>query len=135
MPVAESSISLSARSEEIPRLAEWVSSFCQRSSLADTVEFQLNLVLEELVTNSISHGQASSVDVTLRLNGAEIAVVITDDGVAFDPTTAPGADLTSDIMERKIGGLGIHLVRRMVQDLACERRGDHNRLSFRMATG
>ena len=131
----EASISLARDPGEIARLGEWVAAFCERSRLGGKAEFELNLALEELVTNAIGHGQSSRVDVTLRVDGAELAAEIVDDGTAFDPTAAAPPNLAGDIVERKIGGLGIHLVRHLVRDLGFERRGDRNFVSFRMTTG
>jgi serine/threonine-protein kinase RsbW len=132
MPVEECSISLAGGLEEIARLGEWVTAFCERSGLGEKAAFGLNLALEELVSNSIGHGGASGARVKLRLAGSAIEAEIADNGDAFDPTAVAPPDLSGSIGERQIGGLGIHLVRRLVQDLAFERRGNENRLSFRM---
>lgn len=132
MPFEEAAISLADNLDEIARLGEWVSAFCERLHLGSKAEFQLNLALEELITNAISHGRATRVDVKLRLAAPGVEAEIVDDGGPFDPTAAGEADLSGDIADRQVGGLGIHLVRRMVHDLAFARRGNQNRMTFRM---
>lgn len=131
MPIEEATISLGGGSAEIGRLGAWVASFCERSELGSKVEFEINLALEELTTNAVGHGCASRVDVRLRLDGAELEAEIVDDGTPFDPCAAAPPDFSGDIAARKVGGIGIHLVRNLVRDLAYERRGSRNHLSFR----
>jgi anti-sigma regulatory factor (Ser/Thr protein kinase) len=133
MPDDKSFISLDNNLDEVARLGEWVTAFCERSQLGAKLEFELNLALEELLTNAFHHGGASRVDVNLRFEGVQLEAEVVDDGTAFDPTAAAPPDLAGSIDDRKVGGLGIHLVRRLVQDLAYERRGSGNRVSFRMA--
>jgi serine/threonine-protein kinase RsbW len=109
--------------------------FCREHSLGDEVEFELNLVLEELFTNSIRHGGCVGVEnavrVRLQLHDDGVHIEYSDRGAAFDPLSAPEPDLEGPLEERRAGGLGIHLVRQIVRDLAYRREGDWNRITMR----
>jgi anti-sigma regulatory factor (Ser/Thr protein kinase) len=68
--------------------------------------------------------------VRLRLGAAGVAVEYSDRGAAFNPLDAPEPDLAAPLMERQPGGLGVHLVRRVVHDLAYRRRGGSNQITM-----
>jgi serine/threonine-protein kinase RsbW len=91
----------------------------------------LMIAIDELVTNALSHGADGGepvVEVKVRVEPGEAAIEVIDDGRAFDPTAAAAPDLTQDLDERQIGGLGLHLVRRLMDAVAYERRPGHNHL-------
>jgi anti-sigma regulatory factor (Ser/Thr protein kinase) len=114
---------------ELGRLAGEAERFCHERSLDGEVQFDLNLVLEELFINAVRHGGCEGIDqavyVRLEAAGDEIRVEFRDRGRPFDPTTAPPPDLS------RIGGLGIHLVRGLMRDFYYERSGDWNRITMR----
>jgi serine/threonine-protein kinase RsbW len=89
------------------------------------------IAADEVISNALNHGGgAPSVEVAAKVEGDQVSVQIIDDGVAFDPLTAAAPDTGLGVEDREIGGLGIHLVRKMMDDVAYERRGKHNRLLF-----
>ena len=67
-----------------------------------------------------------SVVVEVELNQDRVTVTLTDDGTPFDPFSQPEPDTTLSVEERPIGGLGIHLVREMMDDVSYQRRDGHN---------
>jgi sigma-B regulation protein RsbU (phosphoserine phosphatase) len=92
---------------------------------------RIQLAVEEAVTNVVKHGyQGKSGDVTVRLEilPDTITIQICDSGQAFDPTSIPPADVTADLDHRKIGGLGVHLIRSVMDTLTYSREGDKNRI-------
>jgi anti-sigma regulatory factor (Ser/Thr protein kinase) len=99
------------------------------------VEFDLNLVLEELFVNSVRHGgcegMEEAVEVGLRLDGNGVLVEFSDRGTPFDPANAPAPNLDAPAEERRPGGLGIHLVRELMGDFEYRRAGDRNQISMR----
>jgi len=118
---------------EIPRLAEAVEAFCEpfAPSMKDLLAIQL--ALEETVTNVINHGYkdhpAASRTFTVELAAPtpdRIRATITDDAPAYDPLARPEPDLECCIEERQIGGLGVHLVKKLMHHASYERRGDQN---------
>jgi serine/threonine-protein kinase RsbW len=88
------------------------------------------VVLDDLLANVVLHGLAerpggeATVDVA-KTDGA-VKVTIADNGPPFDPFARAAPDTTLSIEERQIGGLGIHLVRQMMDEVSYERRGDRN---------
>lgn len=114
------------------------------SVLLDTLEEELTtrgvppatasavlIAADEVISNALNHGGASpAVEVAGSVAAGRVAILITDDGVAFDPLAAATPDTSLAIEDRDVGGLGIHLVRKMMDQVAYERRGKHNRLRF-----
>jgi anti-sigma regulatory factor (Ser/Thr protein kinase) len=96
-----------------------------------------NLVLEEFGTNSIKYGYDDAnehwIEVTLCISGGELIVNIIDDGRAFNPLEAPEPQLDIPIEERRVGGLGIYLVRKMSDRMEYVREGGKNRLTLHKA--
>jgi len=114
---------------ELARIEAEAERFCRERCLASEVQFDLNLVLEELFINSVRHGgcegMEKAVHIRMEADGREVRVEFRDRGIAFDPRTAPPPDLS------RIGGLGIHLVRELMRDFHYEREGDWNRIAMR----
>jgi len=126
------------RVSEIPRLIDWVEASCGAEGIADNIAFRVALALEEAVTNVIAHAFAEMppphiitvrLDITPRMLVAEIS----DNGRPFDPTAAPAPDLSLPIEQRSAGGLGIHLIRSMMDRVRYRRRGDKNLLRLEKA--
>jgi serine/threonine-protein kinase RsbW len=119
----------------VERLGEWVSEFGRAHGLRLAAVNELNLALEEAVMNVIQHGRltpgAASIQLSLRLAGGEIVATVTDAGIAFNPLQAPAPDLTAELSERNLGGLGLHLARSLVNSMEYERRNGYNCLTLR----
>jgi len=119
---------------EVPQLGEWIEQKGEELDLPVSSVFQLNLALEEAVVNVMNYAYPGQegMPVRLTIEGDNNSLVFTleDDGVAFDPTAASEPDLTLDIDDRPIGGLGIFLVKQMMKDVVYERRGDTNVLTM-----
>jgi anti-sigma regulatory factor (Ser/Thr protein kinase) len=96
--------------------------------------FLVSLAIEELVTNCIKYGYDDGgdhvVDITLSLTKEMLTMVVVDDGRAFNPLELPPPDTSMSIEDRPIGGLGIHLLRQMSDDMQYERRDSTNRLTL-----
>jgi len=128
---------LSGNLSELERLANEVGKFCAGQGFEDEVGFELNLVLEELFMNSIRHGGCEGIEgcVSVKLRraeGREVVVTYADRGRPFNPLDAAPAKVDLPLAERVPGGLGIHLVRRIMKDLEYDRLGEWNRLTMRL---
>ena len=127
-------ISLDGNVRELERLTAWIAEFCAANALEGDVEFDLNLVLEELFTNSVRHGGCQGMPdaarIRLGLTDDGVSVEYSDRGAAFNPLDAPEPDLAAPLMERQPGGLGVFMVRRVVQDLRYHRRGESNQITM-----
>lgn len=121
---------------EIQLLAEAVELFGEEKALPVKVIFQVNLALDELLTNTISYGypEGGEHEILVRVTLPEdnfLLIEIRDDGFAFNPLESDEPDVDQDIDDRPIGGLGIHLVRQMVDEIEYIREDDENILVMR----
>lgn len=131
--MAELSLSLKNDLGEIRRLAERVETFGDEAGLPMKTVFNLNLALDELLTNTMSYGGAQAVEVRLRLSPGRLEVVLEDDGIPFDPfRQAAEPDLDLGIDERPIGGLGVHFVKKLMSGTGYVREGDRNLVTLTM---
>jgi anti-sigma regulatory factor (Ser/Thr protein kinase) len=125
-------VTLHNRLSELERLSEAVTSFGEGHHLPEKTLYALNLALDEIVTNIISYGYDDQADhqINLRLSvgDGEVTAEVEDDGKPFNPLEAPEPDVTKPIEERQVGGLGIHLTRKLMDRLEYERRQGKNRL-------
>ena len=116
---------------ELERLAAEVDAFIERNDLPPGLAFTFNLCFDELITNTVSYGYKDSgvheIHVRLTTDGAEMRAEVEDDGEAFNPfDEAPPPDLSDDIDERRVGGLGVFLVRKTMDHATYRREGDRN---------
>jgi anti-sigma regulatory factor (Ser/Thr protein kinase) len=129
---------LNNKLSELDRLNQALTEFGRRHGLPDKVMHDLNLALEEILTNIITYGYTDSreheIGVRLSAQLGEINVEIEDDGQPFNPLEAREPDTTKPLEERTIGGLGIHLVRKLMDGLEYKRQGDRNLLTMKKKT-
>jgi serine/threonine-protein kinase RsbW len=94
--------------------------------------YLVSLALEELVTNCIKYGYDDAAEhivvVVLTVDSDALTMEVIDDGRAFNPLEAPKPDLSLAADDRPVGGLGIHLLRELSDDMLYQRRDGRNRL-------
>lgn len=119
---------LASKVEELAPLAVAVDqALAERPDLA----FAVNLCLEELITNTIQHGLGGAADrqILIRLSRTEewLEVMLKDDAPPFDPfVDAPPPELNSSVDSRAVGGLGVHLVKSLMDDVRAFYDGSGN---------
>jgi sigma-B regulation protein RsbU (phosphoserine phosphatase) len=120
--------------QQIPQLADFVGIIAEEMGLEQSLAMGLNLALEEAVTNVILYayppGSDGLVDIEAIMRAKSLEFIISDSGIPFDPTQAPMADVTLNVAERPIGGLGIYLVRSIMDSVKYERKDGQNFLSM-----
>ena len=124
---------------ELERVGVAVEAFGARHSLSTAAIFDVHLALDEILTNIVSYGydddQPHEITVRLDIEDAQspprIVVEVEDDGRAFNPLEAAPPDVSAPVEERPIGGLGIYLVRRAMDDLEYSRQQSKNVLVMR----
>ena len=131
---------LPARLDRLEEARNFVLGSARDLGLPGAVVGRVELVLEEALVNVIRYAygdQPGEVELICSLTpgfrgGTRFLVEIRDSGPSFDPNQGPPPDLESSLEERRIGGLGIHLMRTMTDELAWERAEPHNvlRLGF-----
>lgn len=116
--------------QQIPTLAEWVDGL----DIPAELNMPVNLALEEAVTNVMLYAYPGRNDgkvfVEFQKAGSRLIFTISDSGIAFDPTQQKEADITLSAEDRAIGGLGIHLVRQLMDEIRYERINDKNILTL-----
>jgi len=134
VPIHRQTITLRNDLAEIPRLARFVDAFC--APLAPTAKdvHALQLAVEEAGTNVINHGYADgqphTFTVELAAADRRVTVIVTDDAPSYDPLARAEVDITLPLEDRPIGGLGVHLVKRLMDSARYERRDGRNILTF-----
>jgi len=116
---------------DVARLIEWIEARCAAEGLAEDLKFKLTLAVEEAVVNVITHAfeglpPPHSITVRLEVTAGSVTAEITDNGRPFDPTSAPDPDLSLPIEERHPGGLGIYLMREMMDRVRYRHAGGNN---------
>jgi anti-sigma regulatory factor (Ser/Thr protein kinase) len=120
---------------EIALVTARLQAFGRMHGLADQLVDQFVLALDELVANIVQHGLSTddheTIRISITLDAARLGMEISDPGKAFDPLhEAPAPDLDSPLEQRRIGGLGVHFVRAMMDDVTYRREGDRNVLTL-----
>jgi len=128
----ELQFTLKNRIAEIAALGERLGEFAAVHQLTPNVLHDLNLALEEAVTNIISHGYSDhrehEILVCIRVESGAVIAELKDDARPFNPLTVPEADATKPLDERTAGGLGIHLMRKLMDGIEYQRLEDGNLL-------
>jgi anti-sigma regulatory factor (Ser/Thr protein kinase) len=131
---AELTMSTAATLEGLDRVTGTFDEFASTHGIQDAARRAIQIVLDELLSNTARYGRVEGrepiVDVGFRIDGGTLRVEIVDDGVPFDPLEREEPDTTLPIDERPIGGLGVMLVTRLVDEIRYEREGSRNRISF-----
>lgn len=121
-------------SDVLPMIEEMLNEMAEADDWPLTLTMRANLVLEELVLNTLTHGDTSGltvIDLELESENQALTIRLSDDGSPFNPLTdAPEPDVTLPLAERPIGGLGVYLVRTMGEELEYRREDDRNHLKL-----
>ena len=119
---------------EIPRLQRFMQAVSEHADLDHALSLNLNLALEEAVSNVLLYaypGEAEKkVDLKALVWEDRIDFTVSDSGIPFDPTAIPAPDLSVDLKDRPIGGLGIFLVKRIMDDVSYRREDGKNILTM-----
>jgi len=128
--MSSASIVLLNQRKEIERLSQFVERFGNDHHLSTDEILDINLVLDEVVINVIAHGYEDDhehrIDVRLALDDGLLTIRVEDDGRPFNLLEQPAPDLDAPIEERRIGGLGIHIVRSLTDTIEHRRIDDRN---------
>ena len=128
------SMAIKTTRDELERIASAIEGLGEQDDWPDDLVFRVNLVLEELILNVMDYGtEGSDPDITLKIasEGDTISIDLSDRGRPFDPLTeAPEPDLTTAVGERRVGGLGVHLTKTLMDEVSYSRNADRNRLSI-----
>lgn len=120
--------------QTVPQLNIFVDEACEAAELDMSTTIKMNLAIEEAVVNVMSYaypnGIKGAVDIDALVTDDELKFVISDKGTPFDPTQQAEVDTSLSAEERTIGGLGIHLIRQIMDTIHYEHTDDRNMLTL-----
>jgi sigma-B regulation protein RsbU (phosphoserine phosphatase) len=118
----------------IPQLNEFIDTLCEELEIDMATVMSLNLAMEEAVVNVMDYaypeGTTGEVSIEAVADDTRLYFIISDSGKPFDPTAKADVDTTLSAEERPIGGLGIHLIRQIMDDVSYERKDEKNFLKL-----
>jgi anti-sigma regulatory factor (Ser/Thr protein kinase) len=124
--------------EALPGIVTCTEKFFAAAGIDAAMRFVVDLAIEEIFTNMVKYNEGRPEDITIGFRIIEngLAVSLTDyEDEPFDPTQAPEVDIARSVEERAIGGLGIHLVREMVDSIDYEHVGGRSTITFTKRPG
>jgi len=120
---------------EIEKLAPFIEEIGEELHLDLSLQMSLNMVLEEAVSNVILYAypkeMSEIIDIQATSNDNLLIFTITDSGVEFDPTQTKDADITLSLEERPIGGLGIFIIKKIMNEVTYQRIEGNNVLTLK----
>ncbi len=129
------SISIPPTPSALPTLMHGLLASAPVDGLDEIARHHLQLIVEEMVVNVIDHGQLSAddhIDLQLWREDEALVIEMRDRGLAFDPSRSRAADTGSDLDNRPIGGLGVHLVQTLSDDIRYRRLDNENQTVVRL---
>lgn len=123
------------RVEELERVARFIDEIGEELSLDMELQMNLNLVMEEMVSNIIFYAYPEGVEATIELlaecDGKELTLILSDQGRAFDPTLKENFDMDVNPAERELGGMGIFIVKNIMNQVTYQRLEGRNLLTMK----
>jgi serine/threonine-protein kinase RsbW len=127
---AQLELTLANQRSAVAQLQDQLEAFARQHGLAARVLHDVQLALEEHLTNILSYGYDDKLEhqirIRLGLSAPELRVEVEDDGHPFNPLERPAPDLSQPIDERPIGGLGIHMMRKALDGMEYRRADGKN---------
>ena len=128
-------LKLSNKISELETIQLFLDEMAEQWNIPISHGMTLNLVLEEAFTNVVYYAFKDKIEHTIEIvfekQGGILSISMIDDGNAYDPTQNVTPDLTLSVEERSIGGLGVHLIKSMMDEVEYERKADKNILIMR----
>ena len=128
------SLTVRTARDELDRINAAVDSLAEQDHWPADLVFRVRLVLEEWNLNVMDHGHdddTHEIDIELTSDTDEVTIEIIDGGKPFDPLhDAPAPDLTSAVGERRVGGLGVHFMRELMDEVLYKRESGKNHLKL-----
>lgn len=121
--------------EELARVNQFNDEIGDELGLDAELRMNLNLVMEEMVSNVIFYaypeGKVADIELMAESDGRELTFTLSDQGKEFDPTMREDTNLDVNPMEREIGGMGICIVKSIMNEVTYQRLGDRNLLTMK----
>ena len=119
---------------ELERVNQFIEEIGEELGLDMELQMNLNLVMEEMVSNVIFYaypeGKTADIELVAESNGKELTFVLSDQGKEFDPTAKEDADPDVNPIDREIGGMGIYIVKNIMNQVTYQRLEGKNLLTM-----
>src|SRR5436190_4763625 len=139
MSPSDLSFTLRNQRSEIARMLYLLEGFCLANQISEDDQLNVRLVLDEAVINVMVHGyddvREHAINVSLSLGSGVLAIHIDDDGIAYNPLDAPLPRFDLPIEERRIGGLGVHIMKTLAKSVEYRREDGRNNLDIEIGIG
>ena len=136
MSSSELVFSLRNQRSEIGRMFSILEEFCQQNGISDDDLFNIRLVLDEAVINVVMHGYEDMAEhlsnVALSLVAEVLTIHMDDDGVPYNPLNAPAPRFDLPVEQRRIGGLGVHIMKTLARKVEYRREDNRNHLTIEL---
>jgi serine/threonine-protein kinase RsbW len=123
------------RREALRQVVDAVDKFADEHHLAAEIVGDVQVALDEVLTNIVDYGYTDDAEheirVCLRVSDGVLETTVEDDGVPFNPLESTRPDTSAPLQERRIGGVGLHFVKNLMDEVSYARVGDRNRIVLR----
>jgi serine/threonine-protein kinase RsbW len=125
-----------AKFEFLDEIREFVGAAARAGGFNEREIYNIQLAADEAASNIIEHAyegiRGGTIEVSCDVKNGVMTIILVDHGKPFDPSEIPAPDLTSDLSERKIGGLGIYLMRKLMDEVHYQAEPAKNRNTLTM---
>jgi anti-sigma regulatory factor (Ser/Thr protein kinase) len=123
-----SKITFDANFDNLDEIREFVGEAARQGGFSDKEIYSIQLAADEASSNIIEHAYAGvgdgKIEIDCSISDTELKIVMRDHGRSFDPSSVPEPNIKADLSERKIGGLGMYLMRKLMDDVSYESSAD-----------
>jgi anti-sigma regulatory factor (Ser/Thr protein kinase) len=120
---------------ELKTLCQHLNRFGEITGLSEACITDMNICLDEMFTNIVSYGFEDdlehAISFTVNLDNLELTLIIEDDGIPFNPLEKKEPETPPDLIDVRIGGLGIHIVRKLMDAISYKRECNKNKLTMK----
>jgi anti-sigma regulatory factor (Ser/Thr protein kinase) len=121
MKGAQSELRIGGKLENLSVIADFIATTMRQIGVGEEMIFSVQMAVDEACTNIIQHGYSGKggmIAISTELQGNDFVITIRDRGRPFDPGSVPPPDLAADLDQRRVGGLGIYLMRKRMDDVS-----------------
>ena len=119
-----SKITFDANFDNLDEIREFVGEVARQGGFSDKEIYSIQLAADEASSNIIEHAYASvgggKIEIDCSISDTELKIIMRDHGKSFDPSSVPEPNINADLSERKIGGLGMYLMRKLMDEVSYE---------------